>query len=99
MLVRDESTVESGTVAGWTSSSGSIDVVTGDVLDEMSVERAIRGADAVLHAASVYRSTAGRARHAGTQRARTELVLVPHAASAPARSSTCPRSGRCSRPR
>jgi nucleoside-diphosphate-sugar epimerase len=75
MLVRDESTVESA-LSPLDVELGSIDVVTGDVLDEMSVERAIRGADAVLHAASVY-SFDSRARAAmrRTNERGTELVL------------------------
>jgi nucleoside-diphosphate-sugar epimerase len=53
LLVRDESTVEHAlTPLG--VDTGAVDVVTGNVLDRFSVDRLVRGADAVLHAASVY---------------------------------------------
>lgn len=70
LLARDESTVESalGTAA--------VDVVVGDVLDRGAVDRLVRGADAVLHAASVY--SFDRRRRADLRRtnvAGTELVL------------------------
>src|SRR5262245_45791490 len=53
LLVRDESTVETA-LSPLDVDFRQVEVVPGDVLDEMSVERAVRGADAVLHAASVY---------------------------------------------
>lgn len=71
LLVRDESTVEHAlTPLG--VGTGAVDVVTGDVLDRFSVDRLVRGADAVLHAASVYsfdsraRREMGRTNVAGT---------------------------------
>jgi nucleoside-diphosphate-sugar epimerase len=51
LLVRDESTVEQALAS---FGAGAVDVVQGDVLDKASVDRLVRGADAVLHAASVY---------------------------------------------
>jgi dihydroflavonol-4-reductase len=53
MLVRDESKVD-GALAPLGVDPGAVDVVVGDVLDESTVAEAMRGADAVLHAASVY---------------------------------------------
>jgi nucleoside-diphosphate-sugar epimerase len=53
LLVRDESTVERA-LAPLGVDTGAVDVVTGNVLDRFSVDRLLRGADAVLHAASVY---------------------------------------------
>jgi nucleoside-diphosphate-sugar epimerase len=53
LLVRDESTVERG-LGPLGVDTAAVDVVTGDVLDRFSVDRLVRGADAVLHAASVY---------------------------------------------
>ncbi len=53
LLVRDESAVERAlTPLG--VDAGAVDVVTGNILDRFSVDRLIRGTDAVLHAASVY---------------------------------------------
>ncbi|MEU6040986.1 NAD-dependent epimerase/dehydratase family protein [Actinomadura sp. NPDC047616] len=55
---------------------GAVDVVVGDVTDEGSVRRAVRGADAVLHAASVYSFDSRR--HAEMTRVNergTEVVL------------------------
>jgi dihydroflavonol-4-reductase len=53
LLVRDESTVEPA-LAPLGVDAGAVDVVRGDVLDRASVAGLVRGADAVLHAASVY---------------------------------------------
>jgi nucleoside-diphosphate-sugar epimerase len=56
--------------------AGAVDVVRGNVLDRSSVDRLVRGADAVLHAASVY-SFVSRARRemARTNVTGTEQVL------------------------
>jgi dihydroflavonol-4-reductase len=75
LLVRDESTVDKA-LSPLDVDLREVDVVTGDVLDEPSVERAVRGADAVLHAASVYSFDSRR--HADLRRTNergTELVL------------------------
>ncbi|MER5426536.1 NAD-dependent epimerase/dehydratase family protein [Streptosporangium roseum] len=53
MLVRDVSKVKRA-LAPLNVDLDAVDVVTGDVTDADSVARAVRGADAVLHAASVY---------------------------------------------
>lgn len=53
LLVRDEGTVEPA-LAPLGVGTGAVDVVKGDVMDQFSVDRLVRGADAVLHAASVY---------------------------------------------
>ena len=53
LLVRRESTVERA-LAPLGVDLGAVDVVEGDVLDRFGVDRLVRGADAVLHAASVY---------------------------------------------
>ena len=56
--------------------SGAVEIVAGDVLDEAAVSRAVRGADAVLHAASVYSFDPRRRRDlATTNEASTEVVL------------------------
>ena len=75
LLVRDESTVE--TLFGLGVEAGSVDVVRGDVLDPAAVARLVRGADAVLHAASVY-SFDSRSHRAvrRTNVAGTEVVLA-----------------------
>jgi nucleoside-diphosphate-sugar epimerase len=55
---------------------GAVEIVPGDVLDEAAVSRAVRGADAVLHAASVYSFDPRRRREMGaTNEAGTEVVL------------------------
>jgi nucleoside-diphosphate-sugar epimerase len=56
---------------------GAVDVVAGDVTDEASVAAAVRGADAVLHAASVYSFDSRRhaAMRAVNERG-TEIVLA-----------------------
>lgn len=76
LLVRDESTVERAlTPLG--IPPGGVAVVTGDVLDEASVARATRGADVVLHAASVYSfDPRRRAELARTNEIGTEIVLA-----------------------
>ncbi|GIH60068.1 NAD-dependent epimerase/dehydratase family protein [Microbispora siamensis] len=53
LLVRDPSTVDRA-LAPLGADLGAVDAVPGDVTDEAAVARAVRGADAVLHAASVY---------------------------------------------
>ena len=53
LLVRDESTVERA-LGPLRVDTGAVEVVTGNVLDRISVARLVRGTDAVLHAASVY---------------------------------------------
>lgn len=53
LLVRDTSRVAAALVPVGVDPR-TVDVVVGDVLDEPSVVRLVRGADAVLHAASVY---------------------------------------------
>lgn len=53
LLVRDEGTVERA-LAPLGVDTGALDVVPGDVMDQTSVGRLVHGADAVLHAASVY---------------------------------------------
>ncbi|XVV07303.1 SDR family NAD(P)-dependent oxidoreductase [Actinosynnema sp. CA-248983] len=53
LLVRSESTVDTA-MRPLEVPSGAVDVVVGDVTDELAVTSALRGADAVVHAASVY---------------------------------------------
>ncbi|MDH2424472.1 NAD-dependent epimerase/dehydratase family protein [Sphaerisporangium sp. TRM90804] len=53
LLVRDASKVERA-LAPFAVPPGAVDLEVGDVTDEGAVTRAVRGADAVLHAASVY---------------------------------------------
>ena len=75
LLVRDESTVESA-LGPLGADTGAVDVVTGNVLDRFSVDRLVRGADAVLHAASVYSFDSRAHREMGrTNVAGTEQVL------------------------
>ncbi|MDT2007087.1 NAD-dependent epimerase/dehydratase family protein [Rhodococcus opacus] len=61
LLVRSEAAVDDA-LRPLGIDPGGVDVLVGDVLDEQSVARAVRGADAVLHAASVY-SFDSRDRH------------------------------------
>jgi nucleoside-diphosphate-sugar epimerase len=76
LLARDESTVERA-LAPHGVPPGAVDVVGGDVLDAASVARAVRGADAVLHAASVYTfDPRRRAEMLRTNEAGTEVVLA-----------------------
>ena len=75
LLVRDESTVERA-LAPLGVDAGVVEVVAGNVLDRAAVARLVRGADAVLHAASVYSFDSRR--HGAlreTNVAGTELVL------------------------
>ena len=75
LLVRDESTVDAA-LAPLGVPAAAVDVVVGDVLDEMSVERVLRGADAVLHAASVYSfDSRQKAAMRRTNERGTEVVL------------------------
>jgi len=75
MLVRDESAVEPA-LAPLGVDTSAVDVVTGNVLDRFGVGRLVRGADAVLHAASVYSFDSRAHREMGrTNVAGTELVL------------------------
>lgn len=76
LLVRDESKV-AGVLAPLGVAASAVDVVVGDVLDEASVERALRGVDAVMHAAAVY-SFDSRRHHAmrRTNERGTEIVLA-----------------------
>ncbi|MEJ2856064.1 MULTISPECIES: SDR family NAD(P)-dependent oxidoreductase [unclassified Saccharothrix] len=53
LLVRAESAVDTA-LRPLEVPSGAVDVVVGDVTDELAVTSAVRGADAVVHAASVY---------------------------------------------
>jgi nucleoside-diphosphate-sugar epimerase len=53
LLVRDESRVGPA-LAPLGAGRNAVEVAVGDVTDEAGVERAVRGADAVLHAAAVY---------------------------------------------
>ncbi|MFL6140506.1 MAG: NAD-dependent epimerase/dehydratase family protein [Labedaea sp.] len=75
LLVRDESTVDKA-LAPLDVATGSIETVVGDVLDEASVRQVLRGADAALHAASVYSfDSRQRAAMRRTNEAGTDLVL------------------------
>ncbi|MFC4857047.1 NAD-dependent epimerase/dehydratase family protein [Actinophytocola glycyrrhizae] len=64
LLARDESTVDRA-LSPLGVGAGAVDVVTGDVLDELCVARFVHGADAVLHAASVYSFDSRRHREMG----------------------------------
>jgi dihydroflavonol-4-reductase len=76
LLVRDESKVERA-LAPLGVAAAAVDVVTGDVTAETSVERLVSGADAVLHAASVYSfDTRDHARMRRVNERSTELVLA-----------------------
>jgi nucleoside-diphosphate-sugar epimerase len=100
LLVRDESKVNRA-LAPLGVDAAAIDVVVGDVTEEMSVERLVRGADGVLHAASVYSfDTRDHARMKRVTERSTELVLAAarrHAAGPVVHVSTFgvlePRSG------
>jgi len=75
LLVRSESTVDRA-LAPFGVDHGAVDVVVGDALVETSVARLVRGADAVLHAASVYSfDSRQRATMRETNERSTELVL------------------------
>ncbi|MBO1418045.1 NAD-dependent epimerase/dehydratase family protein [Streptomyces sp. FH025] len=73
LLVRDPSAAERalGLLA---VDPGAVDLVVGDVTDEGSVARAVRGADAVLHAASVYSFDSRR--HAAMRRTNARGTAV-----------------------
>jgi nucleoside-diphosphate-sugar epimerase len=75
LLARDESTVDRA-LAPLGVDHEAVDVVVGDMLVETAVARLVRGADAVLHAASVY-SFDSRQRNVmlETNARGTELVL------------------------
>ncbi|MGH3756268.1 NAD-dependent epimerase/dehydratase family protein [Actinophytocola sp.] len=76
LLVRDPSAVDSA-LGPLGIVPGDVDVVVGDVLDEVVVARTVRGADAVLHAASVYSFVPGaRAELRRTNETGTEVVLA-----------------------
>lgn len=75
LLVRDESTVD-GALAPLGVDTSAVEVVRGDVLDRVGVEQLVRGADAVLHAASIYSFDSRARREMGrTTVAGTEQVL------------------------
>ena len=75
LLVRDESKVNRA-LAPLGVGPAAIDIVVGDVTEEASVERLVRGADAVLHAASVYSfDTRDHPRMRRVNERSTELVL------------------------
>src|SRR5437660_8481754 len=76
LLTRDEATVD-GALRPLGFDPGVVNVVVGDVLDEPSVAALVRGADAVLHAASVYSfDSRQRAAMRHTNERGTELVLA-----------------------
>jgi nucleoside-diphosphate-sugar epimerase len=76
MLVRDEAAVRPA-VAPLGVPPEAVETVVGDVLDEQAVARFLRGADAVVHAASVYSFDPRRRREIGrTNEAGTEVVLA-----------------------
>ncbi|XVS62285.1 SDR family NAD(P)-dependent oxidoreductase [Actinosynnema sp. CA-299493] len=75
LLVRDASAVEAAT-RPLEVPPDAVDVVVGDVTDERSVDAAVRGADAVVHAASVYSfDRRRRAEMLRTNAHGTEVVL------------------------
>jgi nucleoside-diphosphate-sugar epimerase len=75
LLVRDHSTVERA-LSPFGVEAGELDVVEGNVLDRSGVDRLVRDADAVLHAASVYSFDSRRHREMREVNvAGTELVL------------------------
>jgi dihydroflavonol-4-reductase len=75
LLVRDYSTVDRA-LAPLGIGVGAVEVVVGNVLDRSDVDRLVRGADAVLHAAAVYSfDSRRRGAMAATNVAGTELVL------------------------
>jgi nucleoside-diphosphate-sugar epimerase len=75
LLVRREAAVEPA-LRPLGVDPGAVDVVVGDVTDEASVQRAVRGADRVLHAASVFSFDARDREKMRTVNARgTEIVL------------------------
>ncbi|MDT4987700.1 MAG: hypothetical protein QOI74_1794 [Micromonosporaceae bacterium] len=75
MLVRDEAAVEPA-LRPLGVDPAAVDVVVGDVTDEASVRRAVRAADTVLHAASVFSFDSRDHRRMREVNARgTEIVL------------------------
>lgn len=75
LLVRDPAAVERA-LEPLGVSGNSVDVVVGGVTQEIAVARAVRGADAVLHAASVYSfDSRQRAAIRATNAHGTEIVL------------------------
>lgn len=75
LLVRDESKVDRA-LSPLGVDPAAVSIVVGDVLDEKTVTTAMRGADAVLHAASVYSfDSRQRERMRQTNERSTELVL------------------------
>ncbi|MFC0529836.1 SDR family NAD(P)-dependent oxidoreductase [Phytohabitans kaempferiae] len=75
LLARDVSTVEHA-LAPLGVSGDVVEVMLGDVTDQAAVSRAVRGADAVLHAAGVYTFDSRRHRQISRTNVRgTELVL------------------------
>lgn len=75
MLVRDPSRVEAA-LEPLGVDPGALDVVVGDLTDDKSVSDAVRGADAVLHAAAVYSfDSRHRSRMRRTNERGTALVL------------------------
>jgi nucleoside-diphosphate-sugar epimerase len=76
LLARDYSTVEHA-LAPLGVDVGSVEVVVGNVLDQAGVDRLVLGADAMLHAASVYSfDSRWHAAMRATNVAGTELVLA-----------------------
>lgn len=76
LLVRDESKVDRA-LAPLGVDAAAVDVVVGDVTEEASVDRLVRGADGVLHAASVYSfDTRDHARMRQVTERGTALVLA-----------------------
>lgn len=75
LLVRDQSTVDIA-LGPLDVDPAAVAVVVGDVLDEASVARLVAGADAVLHAASVYSfDSRARTEMRRTNERGTEVVL------------------------
>lgn len=76
MLVRDPAAAERA-LGLLEVDPGAVDLVVGDVTDEGGAARAVRGADAVLHAAAVYSfDSRHNARMRRTNERGTELVLA-----------------------
>jgi dihydroflavonol-4-reductase len=76
LLTRGESTVDSS-LRPLGVDPAAVDVVVGDVLDEASVAALVRGADVVLHAASVYSfDSRQRAQMRRTNEQGTAIVLA-----------------------
>lgn len=85
LLARDPSTVDES-LSPLGVPPGVVEVVAGDVLDEAAVARAARGADVVLHAASVYSfDPRRRPELRRTNESGTEVVLAAARAAGVAR--------------